>query len=178
MLPHDSRVPQRQHDADIPPGWITLRRWAPRHGRTFGYVQRYWRGQPGFPAPVGELPSRGRHGGGRGELLFDEAALDTWLAAHPDLGSPERIDPAASGIDLDERITLGRFAALVGKARKTVTQHRGRPGFPAADEEGLYRVGDLFEYWNSRTGRRGQSFGVAGVSVRDPRRHPRRDKSS
>jgi hypothetical protein len=148
-------VPPRQPDADIPPGWTTLRRWAPEHDRTFGYAQRYWRRRPDFPPPVGELPPRGRHGGGRGELLFDGAALDAWLAAHPDLAPPERTDSA--GIDLEERITLSRFAALIGKARMTVAQHRGRSGFPAASEDGRYRAGDLFEYWNSRTGRRGAS---------------------
>ena len=132
----------------------TLRRWGPRQGRSAAYVRQNWRRRPGFPDPVGELPARGRHGGGRGELLFNEAALDAWLAAQSDLASPERIDPAVLRIAPTERITLGRFAALIGKDRKTVTQHRSRPGFPEPDPDGLYRAEELIKYWNTRTGRR------------------------
>jgi hypothetical protein len=132
----------------------TLRRWALRHGRSHDYVRQFWRRLPGFPDPAGELPARGRHGGGRGELLFEQAALDSWMAAQPGLAPPERIDPAALRIDPDERVTLGRFAALIGKDRKTVTQHRDRPEFPEPDPGGRYRVADLLGYWNSRTGRR------------------------
>jgi hypothetical protein len=90
-------------------------------------------------------------------LLFDEAALDAWLVAQPDLAPPERIDLAAFGISAEERITLNRFATLIGKAAKTVTQHRGRLGFPDAGSDGRYRAGELLEYWNSRTGRRSTS---------------------
>lgn len=118
-------------------------------------MRQNWRRRPGFPDPVSELPARGRHGGGRGELLFDQAALDAWLVGQPDLHPPVRIDPAALRIDSGERITLGRFAALIGKDRKTITQHRGRPGFPQPDPDGAYRAGELIEYWNTRTGRRG-----------------------
>jgi hypothetical protein len=141
-----------QPDARIPPGLTTLRGWAVRQGRTPSYVQGYWRRRPDFPSPVGELPSRGRHGGGRGELLYDESALDEWLAGQQGLASPERIDTDV--IDQDERITLSRFAGLIGKSRKTVTQHRGRSGFPEVGEDGLYRAGDLLAYWNARAGRR------------------------
>ena len=58
----------------------------------------------------------------------------------------------------DERITLGKFAGLIGKARGTVNQHRDRPGFPPPGEDGLYRAGDLLEYWNTRHGRRGKAL--------------------
>jgi hypothetical protein len=142
---------------DVPAGLITLRGWAPRHGRTYDYVRQFWRRRPGFPEPAGELPARGRHGGGRRELLFEEAILDAWLAAQSDLAPPERIDPDAFGVAAEERITLNRFATLIGKAAKTITQHRGRPGFPDTGTDGRYRAGDLLEYWNSRTGRRSKS---------------------
>jgi hypothetical protein len=132
-----------------------LRRWASGHGRTHHYVRQFWRCRPGFPDPVSELPPNGHHGGGRGEHLYDEAALDAWLAAQPDLAAPDRVDPGAFQIAPDERITLGRFAALIGKDRKTVTQHRDRPGFPEPDPDGTYRTGDLLGYWNSRPGYRG-----------------------
>jgi hypothetical protein len=145
---------------DVPPGRITLRQWAGSHGRTYDYVRQFWRKRPDFPGPVGELPSRGRHGGGRGELLFSETALDSWFAAQPDLLPPGRVDPSVFPVGGDERITLGRFASLIGKARATVTQHRGRPGFPVPDAEGRYRAGDLLDYWNARTGRRRPSGGL------------------
>jgi hypothetical protein len=147
-------VSTNEQAADVPPGLITLRQWAASHGRTYDYVRQFWRKRDGFPDPVGELPSRGRHGGGRGELLFSETALEDWFAAQPDLLPPGRIDPSNLPVDADERITLGRFASHIGKARGTVTQHRGRPGFPEADANGRYRAGDLLDYWNTRTGRR------------------------
>ncbi|MGH3157034.1 MAG: hypothetical protein ACRDNF_10715 [Streptosporangiaceae bacterium] len=153
-MPHDPAAP------DLPPGLTTLRRWAGKHGRTPDYVRILWRARDGFPEPAGTLPARGRHGGGQGELLFDEAHLDAWLAAQPDLQPPERIDPAALRAAPDERVTLGRFAGVIGKDRKTVTQHRDRPGFPDPGPDGKYSLADLLRYWNTRTGRRG------------PARHP------
>jgi hypothetical protein len=134
----------------------TLRAWAARHGRSHDRV-RHWRADPEFPTHVGELSSHGRHGGGIGEQYFDEAALDGWLASRPELAPPERIDPSATRIDLEERVTLGRFAALIGKARGTVNQHRNRPGFPQPGTDGLYRADDLLAYWNTRRGRRGKA---------------------
>jgi hypothetical protein len=152
-------VPSEPPDADIPPGLTTLHRWAPKHGRTYNHVRQFWRRRPGFPEPVGTLPPRDPHQRGRHELLFDEAALDAWLAAQTDLEPPERIDPSVLTVGLDERITLGRFAGIIGKNRRTVHQHRDRPGFPSPDADGLYRAGDLFDYWNQRLGRRTRSAG-------------------
>jgi hypothetical protein len=149
----------RRPDDQIPYGMTTLRVWGPKQGRSADYVRQNWRNRDGFPEPAGALPARGRNGGGRGELLFDQAELDAWLAVQPDLAAPERIDLGAIRIDPEERITLGRFAGLIGKDRKTVTQHRDRPGFPEAGADGAYRAGDLLGYWNSRPGRRGPSRG-------------------
>ena len=149
-------VPPAESGAELPPGTTTLRDWAAQNGRTYDYLRR-WRRRDGFPPPVGELPARGRHGGGRGELLFDEKALDAWLVRQVDLEPPERFDFAMLGFAPDDRITLGRFATLIGRARNTVTQHRERPGFPRADADGSYKAGDLLTYWNTRTGRRGQA---------------------
>jgi hypothetical protein len=149
-MPPDTPAP------DIPPGLTTLRRWAGKHGRTPDYVRIFWRARPGFPEPAGTLPARDRHGGGQGELLFHETCLDTWLAAQPDLQPPERIDLAAVQGAPDERVTLGRFAAVIGKDRKTVTQHRDRPGFPPPGPDRKYSLADLLGYWNTRTGRADQ----------------------
>jgi hypothetical protein len=155
LVHDDMGMSPSQPDDQIPSGMTTLRMWGPGHGRSGDYIRRNWRNRDGFPPPSGVLPPRGRNGGGRGELLFYQAELDAWIAAHPDSATPERVDPAATQIDPSERITLGRFAALIGKARKTVTQHRDRAGFPEADADALYRPGDLLDYWNSRSGRRG-----------------------
>jgi hypothetical protein len=154
-VPDDNRVAVQRSSGPIPAGLTTLRLWASEQGRTHHYVRQFWRRRPGFPDPVGELPPAGHHGGGRGEHLYDQAALNAWLAAQPDLAPPDRVDPRTLRIAGDERVTLGRFAALIGKDRKTVTQHRDRPGFPEPGIDGLYRAGDLLEYWNSRPGRRG-----------------------
>jgi hypothetical protein len=141
--------------SELPAGMTTLRLWAPRHGRAYDYVRQFWRTRDGFPTPAGELPSRSRNGGGPGERYYDEEALERWLSGQSGLNLAPRIEPSVLRIDPDDRITLGRFAALIGKARNTVAQYRDQPGFPAADAEGTYRSGDLVDYWNSRPGRRG-----------------------
>jgi hypothetical protein len=152
LLLHDHRpVPSSPSGAELPPGLTTLRRWAARQGRTYDHVRQYWRKLRGFPEPAGTLEPA-EHRRGRHELVFDEAALDAWLASRPELAPPTRVMDLQ--VDPDERITLGRFATLIGRANKTVTQHRGRPNFPQAGVDGLYRVGDLIQYWNTRLGRR------------------------
>jgi hypothetical protein len=47
--------------------------------------------------------------------------LEARFSAQPDLAQPQRIDPAALRADPADWITLGRFAALIGKPRGTVT---------------------------------------------------------
>jgi hypothetical protein len=89
--------------------------------------------------------------------MYEEAALDAWLAAQDDLQPPVRVDASTFPVDLDERITLWRFAEIIGKNSKTVNQHRTRPGFPEAGPDGKYRAGDLLDYWNNRPGRRTQA---------------------
>jgi hypothetical protein len=150
-------MPADQPSDEVPAGMTTLRTWADRHGRTYDYVRQFWRRRQGFPKPAGELEPSGRHGGGRGEFYYDVAALEQWLAGQLDLHPPERIVPSALRIDPDERITLGRFAGLIGRARNTVAQYRDRPGFPQPDVSDRYRAGDLIEFWNSRPGRRGKA---------------------
>lgn len=82
-----------------------------------------------------------------------------WRSAHPNLDPPERIELSALGAVADEQITLDRFAKLIGKDLKTVTQHKERVGFPGPgpgpDER--YRLEELLAYWNARTGRRGKA---------------------
>jgi hypothetical protein len=155
--------PDEPDDANALEGLITLRKWSALQGRSHGYVRLEWRKREGFPEPVSSLPARGRHGGGRGEQLFEQSALDAWRSAHPELDPPERIDLSALEVGAEDRMTLGRFAGVIGKDRKTVTQHRGREGFPEPGEDGLYRAGDLAGYWNARTGRRGR-----GKRARNP----------
>ena len=150
-------MPTELPPGELPAGMTTLRVWAARHGRTHDHVRKIWRHQDGFPAPSGVLAARGRHGGGRGELYFDEAALDRWLAAQSDLAPKEPFDPATLRIDPDERITLARFAAILGIARNTVAQYRDQVGFPKPDADGTYHALELLGFWNSRPGRRGKT---------------------
>jgi len=154
-MPDDKAMAAVRPGGELPAGMTTLRRWAARHGRTYDYVRQFWRTREGFPGREGELPSRARNGGGPGERYYDEAALDQWLAAQADLQPPARIEPSALRVDPDDRITLGRFAAVLGKARNTVAQYRDQPGFPQPDPDGAYRARDLIDYWNSRPGHRG-----------------------
>src|SRR5271154_5319598 len=137
-MPDHMTVPAERPGGELPAGMTTLRQWAVRHGRAYDYVRQFWRNREGFPAPAGELPALGRNGGGLGERYYDEAALDRWLAAQVDLKPPPRIEPAALRIDPDDQITLGRFAAILGKARNTVAQYRDQPGFPQPDAQGTY----------------------------------------
>ena len=53
-----TRYPQLEEP--LPPGHITLKDYAPQTGRALGTIETHWRPKPGFPEPVGELPSRGR----------------------------------------------------------------------------------------------------------------------
>ena len=52
---------------------------------------------------------------------------------------------------------FGYIATRLGVARKTVTQARDYPGFPAPGTDGKYRLGDLLEYWPARPGKRGKA---------------------
>jgi hypothetical protein len=154
-MPDHRTVGADEPGGELPAGMTTLRLWAARHGRSYDYIRQFWRTRDGFPTPAGELPSRSRNGGGPGERCYDEAAMDRWLGTQSDLKPPPRIELSAFRIDPEERITLGRFAALIGKARNTVAQYRDQPGFPQPGADGGYRAGDLLDYWNSRPGRRG-----------------------
>jgi len=130
----------------LPPGMVTLSQWAARVGRSPGTVRSRWSRRPGFPSPVGRAPGRGRHGGGRGELVYRAADLDECLPR------PRSLDDA--GISPGQQVTLGWFADHAAKvARKTITQYRDTPGFPVPAVDGRYRYGDLAAWWRSRPGR-------------------------
>lgn len=130
----------------LPTGLVTLSQWAGTVGRSPGTIRSRWARRRGFPAPCGRLPGRGRHGGGLGELVYRAADLDEWLPP------PVLLDDA--GTSPDQRVTLGWFADHAAHvARKTVTQYRGTPGFPAPGADGRYRYADLAAWWCSRPGR-------------------------
>lgn len=130
----------------LPPDLVTLSQWAARVGRAPGTIRSRWARQPGFPAPVGRTPGHGRHGGGLGELVYRAADLEP-LQPQPHPLDDARISP-------DQRVALGWFADHAAKvARKTVTQYRDTPGFPAPGTDGRYRYDDLAAWWRSRPGR-------------------------
>ena len=69
------------------------------------------------------------------------------------LAAPVPLAGLGADVDLESRVTLGWFADNVaGVARKTVTQCRHHPTFPAG-AAGRYRLGDLVDWWPTRPGR-------------------------
>ncbi len=62
----------------LPYGVITLCQWARRIDRAPSTVVTRWRRRPGFPNPIGQLPSESRCHGEAGEGLYIETELDVW----------------------------------------------------------------------------------------------------
>jgi len=134
----------------LPPGLVTLSQWAATVGRATGTIRSRWARQADFPPPVGRAPGRGRHGGGLGELVYRAADLDKWL----DEWRPKPAQLRDAGTSPNQRVTLGWFADNAAQvARKTITQYRGTPEFPAPGADGRYRYADLATWWRSRPGR-------------------------
>ena len=135
----------------LPPGLTTLRDYAERIGYTFDYIRLYWRQRDGFPEPAGELPPQGRHGGGRGKLVYEEKALDAFRARYTDLWGRRRMDRVVTSRDLDERITPAEFAhELAGVGAEVMARYQQLEGFPETGPDGGLRLGDLLAYWNTR----------------------------
>ena len=135
----------------LAPGLTTLRGYAEGIGYSLGYIRLFWRKRDGFPAPVGELPPRGRHGGGRGELVFEEKALDAFRATQADLWGRRPMQRVVTSRDLDERITPGEFAQqLAGVGGEVMAQYQALEGFPETGTDRRCRLGDLLAYWNTR----------------------------
>ena len=155
----------------LPPGLVTIDGYAATIGRTPGYLLTEWLPRPGFPEPVGELPGRGRNGGGRRPKVYREAALAAFRASQPDLQGQGGRKMTVTGVGPDERVTLGFFADHAeweggGRpSRRTVTQYQGRPGFPGAGPDRRYRSGDLIAFFNSRPDKRGPAPRAAGKIV-------------
>jgi hypothetical protein len=131
-------------------GLTTLRDYAERLGYSRDYIRLYWKKRDGFPEPAGELPSRGRHGGGRGELVYEEKALDAFRAAHADLWGRRPLQRVVTDRDLDERLTPAVFARLAGAGGEMMARHQEMEGFPETGADGKCRLGDLLAYWNTR----------------------------
>ncbi len=74
----------------LPDGVITLRQWAQRIGRAPATVVTHWQQRPGFPSPIGQLPSQTRQRGGTGESLYAEAELDAWRMTQASLQQDKR----------------------------------------------------------------------------------------
>ena len=140
----------------LPPELVTIDTFAGEVGRTPRYILHYWVPREGWPEPVGELPGRGRRGGGRRRKVYARAALVAFRAGEPDLWGQPAQALSMPGHGVDERMTLGFFADHVTprRDRRTITQYREAPGFPQADDDGRYRLGDLLEFFN--TGRPGK----------------------
>lgn len=135
----------------LPPGLITLRDYATRIGYSAGYIRMFWRKRAGFPEPVGELPPRGRRGGGLGELVFEEKALDAFRATQADLWGRRSMQRVVTSRDLDERVAPDEFAhQLAGVGAEVMARYQALDGFPETGADGRCRLGDLLAYWNTR----------------------------
>jgi hypothetical protein len=130
------------------PGEVTVREYARKIGHTPEYVQNFWKPLDGFPDPLFEKPSAGRHGGGRGELVYSEAALDDFRFRYPRLWGYPSVR-LVLGHHLDERVSLTGFADVTGL---DVPARAGDPGPPAAGADGLHRLGDLVTWHNNLAG--------------------------
>jgi len=128
-------------------GLTTIRRWAAQINRSPAYVSAFWRRLPDWPEPVGHLPRRGRNGGGRGELVFAVADLEACRERHPEMWPERRAAVVETGLDPSTLVTAGRFAEIAGVDRKTVTQYRDKPGWPAPVAEEVYRLRSLLSFW-------------------------------
>jgi hypothetical protein len=141
----------------LDPGLTTIPAWAQSINRSPAYIQGYWARLEDWPAPVGELPPKGRDRRGRGRHVYRLADLEAIRNAHPEMRPENRSQPIETTLDPEVRVTLGFFAGVAGVARKTVTQARENPGFPKPGTDGKYRLGDLLDYWPTRPGKRGKA---------------------
>ena len=91
----------------LPAGLTTLDRYAERARRP---AAPYWNMRPGFPAAVGRLA---RPGGGR--LVYQEAAIEKYVASQPGLNKRPPLDLA--GRNPDER-TSPRRSARTSRIRR------------------------------------------------------------
>jgi len=132
----------------LPPGLTTLREYAPRVGRTPEYLEIRWRKLEGFPAPLYELPSAARNGGGQGELVYSETALDAFRELHPSLWGHRSVRLVIAR-RLDERVTVAQFAEITGL---DAGRAAARPGCPPAGDDGRRALGDLVAWHNASPG--------------------------
>ncbi|KIH99700.1 hypothetical protein LP52_05515 [Streptomonospora alba] len=137
-------------------GLITLKEWVGQCGYSHSYVvhvmPRYY---PDFPAPERTRQGATDKGGGGGSNLYDSAKLEPFR--------PRRPDPVELPAEfLDEQVTLGRFARMIGVHGRSVSQIKDqRPDTVPPTVDGSrhwyprarYFVRDLLLMWNSRPGR-------------------------
>ena len=127
----------------LPPGLVTLDDYGGSIDRTARYLQTYWSPQPGFPKPKGELPGRGRHGGGRRVKVYSAGELDEFRARHDTLWGHRSIR-LIIGHHPGELVTLEQFARISG-----IGADPGRfPGCPPPGDDGRRRLGDLIAWHN------------------------------
>lgn len=129
-------------------GLVTIASWARAVNRSAAYVSGYWRPQPDWPEPVGQLPPRGRNGGGRPALVYAGAELDSWRERHEETQPEGHSAAVTTDLDPGTLVTLGRFAEIANLDRKTVTQYRGTPGWPAQVTGEAYRLRGLLSFWS------------------------------
>lgn len=126
-------------------GQVTLRQYGDEVGRTLETLWTHWRPREGFPVPVGVLRIGRRQGGGRPEPVYSREQLNQFRATQPDLWGRRRIR-LVIGHDDSEQVTLAEFADLTG----ITVPGPNVGGCPPAGPDGLFRLGDLATWQNTR----------------------------
>jgi hypothetical protein len=123
-----------------PEGLITLRNWAAEIGRSYGAVRK-WRAAGGFPEPARRVATIR---GGRTHA-WQPGELEAFYRRNRPLLEPARLSQ-------EVRVSLAGFSLLADVEASAVQACNGANGFPAADGDGRYRLGDLRAYWQERVG--------------------------
>lgn len=143
----------------LPPHLVTLDAYGPSIGRSKAYIQGHWRPLEGFPQPVNEMPSRGRHGGGRGELVYPRAALDAFRREHDNLWGL-RSTRLIVGHDPGERVTLEEFAAICATCGATPDPDPRRRPASRADAGGRRTLRAMIAWHNTLPAAAGPALAV------------------
>ncbi|QKW32469.1 hypothetical protein HUT17_04880 (plasmid) [Nocardiopsis flavescens] len=183
---HPDPVDLPNHDPDQP---LTLNAFARIIGASTHLITQTRDKNPDLlptPLPPPTAPARGRpaHHYRLGDLLtwwnnrppITRGSVQVGLYDPADLApyEPRRNEPVdLPGHDPDSEVTLGRFAALIGVNRSTVSQYKRktpdalpdttdghRPDRLPAHTRATFRLGDLLAWWNNRPG------SVAGYRTR------------
>ena len=101
----------------LPDGMITLRQWAQQIDRTPSTVMTRWRQKPGFPSPIGQLPTESRRRNVTGESPISKPSLTpgAWLkSASVEQENANYITPGKASCTASAVLPIACIAILAG----------------------------------------------------------------